>query len=158
VGHSFGGRIALEIAHQLRRRGEQVALLAVLDTYMPGAFTWSPLRWLIHHLRQSLRLGPAYAMQRARRRLALLSAREEQFRATLRRRYVPQSYPGSVVLFRAAEGRRWPGYEFDPALGWARLAGGGLTIHDIPGNHEGMLLEPNVQVLAQELRRELAAV
>jgi acyl-CoA synthetase (AMP-forming)/AMP-acid ligase II/thioesterase domain-containing protein len=156
AGHSFGGRIALEIAQQLRRRVEAVALLAVFDTFMPGAFQWSPLRWITHHVLQSIRRGPTYALRRARRKVALLNEREEQFRATLRRHYVPQRYPGSVVLFRAADGQRWPGYDFDPGLGWAGLAAAGLTVHEVPGDHQGILKDPNVQVLARELRRYLA--
>ena len=36
VGHSFGGKVAFELAQQMLRQGDQVALLAVLDT-MPFA-------------------------------------------------------------------------------------------------------------------------
>ncbi len=35
-GRSFGGAVAFEMAHQLRAQGEQVALLAMLDTYPLG--------------------------------------------------------------------------------------------------------------------------
>lgn len=35
AGHSLGGLIAMELAHQLREAGERVALLALLDTYLP---------------------------------------------------------------------------------------------------------------------------
>jgi thioesterase domain-containing protein len=52
AGHSFGGRVALEIARQLHRAGDQVALLAVLDTAAPifeAAATgagWTDAQWL----------------------------------------------------------------------------------------------------------------
>ncbi len=36
AGHSFGGYVAIEMARLLRKRNEQVALLAMLDTYPPG--------------------------------------------------------------------------------------------------------------------------
>jgi thioesterase domain-containing protein len=32
AGHSFGGRVALEIAQQLTRKGERVSFLGLLDT------------------------------------------------------------------------------------------------------------------------------
>ncbi|HID99683.1 MAG TPA: non-ribosomal peptide synthetase, partial [Thiotrichaceae bacterium] len=35
VGHSFGGRVAFEMASQLEQQGETVALLAILDTNAP---------------------------------------------------------------------------------------------------------------------------
>jgi thioesterase domain-containing protein/acyl carrier protein len=35
AGHSLGGLIAMEIAHQLAEAGEQVGLLVLLDTYLP---------------------------------------------------------------------------------------------------------------------------
>src|SRR5262249_10649045 len=35
-GMSFGGRVAFEMAQQLGRRGHEVALLALFDTYGPG--------------------------------------------------------------------------------------------------------------------------
>ena len=52
AGHSFGGRVALEMAHQLSRQGLEVGLLAILDTVAPefdpmvvGA-DWQNAHWL----------------------------------------------------------------------------------------------------------------
>ncbi|KYG02200.1 hypothetical protein BE21_55215 [Sorangium cellulosum] len=51
-GHSVGGAIAFEMARQLEREGEQVALLAILDVPAPVAesdwigFRWDHARWL----------------------------------------------------------------------------------------------------------------
>jgi amino acid adenylation domain-containing protein/non-ribosomal peptide synthase protein (TIGR01720 family) len=52
AGHSFGGRVALEMAQQLHRQGEEVAWLGVLDTVAPtfqpadvGA-GWTDAMWL----------------------------------------------------------------------------------------------------------------
>ena len=52
AGHSFGGQVALEMAQQLRRQGEAIGLLAVLDTAAPlfdplivGA-RWTDADWL----------------------------------------------------------------------------------------------------------------
>jgi hypothetical protein len=35
--------------------------------------------------------------------------------------------------------------------GWKRLAAGGLTVHDVPGNHFTMIQEPQVRLLAEQL-------
>jgi acetoacetyl-CoA synthetase len=51
AGYSFGGLIALEIARRLRADGEQVALLAMLDTF-PHPRTWRPSVRLRAFLRQ----------------------------------------------------------------------------------------------------------
>jgi thioesterase domain-containing protein len=39
----------------------------------------------------------------------------------------------------------------DPRLGWVALAGGGLEIHDAPGEHGNVLNEPHVRTVAEEL-------
>jgi thioesterase domain-containing protein len=58
------------------------------------------------------------------------------------------------VLLRATAGR-WPGYRFDPHLGWDPVAAGGLAVHDVPSDHDGMLKSPGVQAVAETLRSYL---
>jgi aspartate racemase len=38
-----------------------------------------------------------------------------------------------------------------PDLGWSELATGGVEIHEVPGTHLGMLMEPHVRVLGEKL-------
>lgn len=65
------------------------------------------------------------------------------------RQYRPQVYPGRLTLFRA---RMQPFFSSHaPDKGWQRLAAGGLDIRTVPGNHLGMLQEPHVKVLAEQL-------
>jgi thioesterase domain-containing protein len=54
-----------------------------------------------------------------------------------------------VLLFRRAD--RPAGDYRDPAYGWGQLASG-LEIHEVPGNHIDMFLDPNVHVMADKLR------
>ena len=68
-------------------------------------------------------------------------------------RYAPQPYSGRITLFRS---RKQPLMRFDPTLGWGDFSRGGLTVNIIPGTHEEMLEEPNVHVLATELKALLA--
>ena len=52
AGHSFGGRVALEMSQQLHRQGQVVGLLAVLDTAaptfdpIPAGAGWQDAHWL----------------------------------------------------------------------------------------------------------------
>lgn len=54
VGHSFGGRVAFEMAQQLQSQGQSVAQVAILDTYAPisefnpkiNFSNWNDTRWI----------------------------------------------------------------------------------------------------------------
>lgn len=63
--------------------------------------------------------------------------------------YQPRPYPGRITLFRA---RKQPLLSVDPTLGWGSLAADSIAVNVIPGTHEKMLEEPNVQILAAELK------
>jgi hypothetical protein len=58
-----------------------------------------------------------------------------------------------VTLFRARTRPLFRHHGRD--LGWKALAGGGLDIVTIPGNHETILQEPNVRILADCLLTHL---
>lgn len=66
------------------------------------------------------------------------------------RSYVPQIYPGRVTLFRAS--KQPDGISPDPTLGWEGLAAEGLEIHEVPGTHGALVVEPRVRFLVEKLR------
>ncbi len=68
--------------------------------------------------------------------------------------FAPKPYPGSAVLFRAQQQSITM---MDPTLGWGGLIKGGLTVKTIPGTHEKMLEEPNVNILAKQFTSLLEA-
>jgi thioesterase domain-containing protein len=70
--------------------------------------------------------------------------------------YVPQPYPGRLILFQAMAPS--VGADPDPQMGWGGLAQGGLEIHAVPGDHASLLAEPNVAVLAEKLDPYLARI
>jgi thioesterase domain-containing protein/acyl carrier protein len=72
------------------------------------------------------------------------------------RDYRPRPYPGRVTLFRARTRPLFRLHGWD--LGWGALAGGGLEVVAIPGNHETLLREPRVRVLATALKERLRGV
>jgi thioesterase domain-containing protein len=71
-------------------------------------------------------------------------------------RYRPRPFGGKLVLFQPQQ--LLPNVLPDSRSRWRELAGGGLDIHEVPGNHYTMLAPPNVATLAKELEACLAAV
>ena len=182
-GWSDAGLMAYEMAQQLQRLGETVALVVLFDAENQAyANTSSPLRrtyflgeWLKFQCRTLWSLKPRERAPHVRRRLAFRLAWlkglawSAAYRVHLRagwsfhhglhnveyvsvfasKNYQPQPYDGRVLLFRRAD--RPAGDYRDPAYGWGQLASG-LEIHEVPGNHIDMFLDPNVHVMADKLR------
>jgi len=68
-------------------------------------------------------------------------------------KYMPRPYSGRVVVIRPKGNFR----RFDhPSLGWSDVVRDGLEIRELPFYPKGMLVEPFVQTLAQELRECLS--
>ncbi|HEX2187107.1 MAG TPA: thioesterase domain-containing protein, partial [Chloroflexota bacterium] len=176
-GYSGGGVIAFEMAQQLRRAGQEIALLVLIDSASPRLPTRHALsaNW-----RGLCRLGPGYARHLPRKALEgvlrhLRRLQIEHYRrrgqplphtlrdlaiwdATLQalRTYAPQPYAGAAVLFRSAVID--PAYGHHEAdLGWTELVQGGLTLEIVPGDHQSLMAEPNAAVLADALRARLRA-
>jgi thioesterase domain-containing protein len=64
--------------------------------------------------------------------------------------YIPRNYPGKITLFWCSD-TPLRAYR-DRRIAWSQVAGGGLEVHAIPGNHLTMVDEPHVGAMAQELR------
>jgi thioesterase domain-containing protein len=182
AGVSFGGVLAFEVAQRLRRDGQEVVMLALIDVVLPQASYFQVTRWAAYHLRQLLRHGSGHAARYASsviRRLGQWSLRRfvpkrsdaptttngirEQEIETLRHRifwsalnrYTPSPYPGKVTLFRTAQTVEHHHRIADPTYGWMRYASGGLQMYDVPGSHIGVLEHPHVVVLADHIGKLL---
>jgi amino acid adenylation domain-containing protein len=159
-GYSFGGFVALEMARRLRNQREEVALLALVDTYLPAPGEAQSLarRFLALTFEQQW----SYFRKRAKRYVrgikrridaislppAIKAVREACAVAELR--YEPEPYDGPIVLFRASE-KALRGLD-DPGGGWQKYAGGGIEIHEVDGDHGNILNEPQVRQLAAKIR------
>jgi thioesterase domain-containing protein len=181
-GFSGGGIAAYEMAQQLLAEGEETALLAMLDSRLPLSPPITKWDKSLIHFQRLRRHGPGYMLDWVRNRLRWEAERfkmrfapveekqqpyelhnaaiEAAFRAALPR-YRVKPYPGMVTLFRPKLDQAHvlgPGRVLDSALeyvyhdnGWGKVAGG-VAVHEVPGNHDAMVLEPNVRVLAARLR------
>lgn len=65
------------------------------------------------------------------------------------RSYRPRPYSGKVTIFRAD--KQPSGIYPDPTLGWSELVKGGLTVHEVPGTHGSLVVEPRVRFLIEKL-------
>jgi thioesterase domain-containing protein len=63
--------------------------------------------------------------------------------------YVPQVYPDRITVFRARTQPLLGSHQ--PDLGWSRRAGGGTAVHVIRGDHNSLVVEPNVRLLGARL-------
>lgn len=66
--------------------------------------------------------------------------------------YIPKTYNGKITLFRSKEHIDNPIYNTGLDWGWNQLATEATEVHVIPGYHETITSEPNVQVLARHLK------
>ncbi|MFP5271175.1 thioesterase domain-containing protein [Coleofasciculus sp.] len=156
-GFCIGGVIAFEMAQQLVAQGEQVALLALFDSFAP--FPLSLRSRISLHFGYFLRLEPqeklTYLLTRLGRRMKRLAKTIQKFYPSINSQkaspYTPQVYPGRVTLFRAS--KQLPITYHLPDLGWGKLAREGVEVHNIPGAHTDIVLkEPSVSILAEELQ------
>ena len=171
--------IAYEVARQLKSAGDEVGLVALLDGHN-RAYYKSPLRdgrytaRVKYHVSNILRLGvrerSAYMLARLDEAFRIIERAKWQFSAddsgtdSAQRhntdpfvhpafhRYEPGAYAGSIVLLQSSQ---WPDAPyFDFRLGWEDLVEG-IEFHRIPGSHPGMFTEPNVNLVAAQLRAYL---
>jgi amino acid adenylation domain-containing protein len=171
-GWSFGGVVAFEIARQLRERGREVALVALLDSYPPSEVDVFEGRSEAELLRLLLLdqagiqgieapwlkdegLGVEELLRHARESgLVRADLKPEQvqrllgvYQANLRAfaRYRPQPYAGRLTLFRP-DGALTAG-----ADGWEPLAAEPVEVVGAEGDHYTMLAPPRVDGLARRL-------
>jgi len=174
AGFSFGGRVALEMARRLRAAGDDVPLLVIFDTYMPGTLEWNGFRWAQDIIWSAPRRLRALASRRSResqpvdavpkpaskisREIAAAGQCEVEIRNRARTCYEPAPYEGRVLLIRAQDQRAVrAGYRTNPCLGWERIAGPRLSVRESPGSHLTILRKPAVDVVAEILLEHLGA-
>jgi amino acid adenylation domain-containing protein/non-ribosomal peptide synthase protein (TIGR01720 family) len=198
-GASYGGLIAFEMARQLLDRGEEVALLALIDTVAPRA--WSAEEGTPEEPPQLDDAEQSFGMARALARMygkeldlsldelrgrpvaevlerTLESVRaaglagpeldlawalgyRESFNARIAGavRYRARPYPDRLVLFRSSDSGGHSAEDLavlSRAYDWGALARE-VEVRWVPGDHETMLLEPNVQELALALSEFITA-
>jgi thioesterase domain-containing protein len=158
-GHCVSGVVALEIARQLMREGEEVRLLALVDTERPNGI-------------RSFLANTELVSRRVRRISQVVSeiirpndrSRKEILSDLLRRKFgigqrgqVGGAQPDRIYTLRIGYRRlifkhslkKYPGritlivneqqHKFDKDFGWKGFAESGLAIHELPGDHDTLM-------------------
>ena len=179
-GWCFGAVVAFEIARQLRAAGDEVTLLVLIGI---SAFDFprlvSPPAWRRYRAQVSSRLdrrirlhvsaahamsvrkGASYLLRIAALRILRAApgrgsspGPQSACRAAFRR-YIPGTDDGRPLLILAES--ETAAYSDDPKADWHALSRDGVDVLVLPGDHEDVLVQPNVNVVADHLRRKLAA-
>ncbi|WP_270732584.1 type I polyketide synthase [Shimia sp. Alg240-R146] len=184
-GFSGGGITAYEIRRQLEADGEEVALVALLDTPLPRRRALSRADRMKIQMQELKAKGLAYPLIWAKNRIAwelskrrapeetAQDAQGQQFHdaeieaAFLRAvaTYDVTPWTGNLVLFRPPLSGKWDMGEgrlvdADRAYVFSDNDWGQYVPHvqvfEVPGDHDSMVLEPNVRVLAARMKKVIA--
>ena len=174
AGYSFGGRVSFEIAQQLVRAGERVSFLGMIDTtfrdqsvegrsWVPEVVKLSHKVRRVHSLQNLLHRGLGFIWRKMRYLLWAIWIRllDLWFRigrsipyeqrpvyydwisTRANQSYVIKPYPGHITMFSSAGNS-----ERQQAL-WGTVAGGGLTVLEVPAGHDHMASPPHSKLLAE---------
>lgn len=179
IGWCLGARISFEMALQLQKQGERVSHMAFLDAYAPSVIpdellelddaakilglvaqdvpvfldylrTLGPDEMLMHVLDEAKKVNvvpPDFDLEDGRRFF-------DVFKANGRLAHCPisQFFQGRIILFRADEEVAFAArLTQNQDLAWGELAPNGVEVHFVPGNHNTLVREPHVKVLAEKL-------
>jgi thioesterase domain-containing protein len=148
AGHSYGGLVAFEMAHRLRDAGEDVALLAILDSFPPDPRRHPPPE-------------PRPLLRRVKAGVGLLASgwattpgtgnywRFYDMTSFIGRHYRRRPYPGRTAVLVAQSPER------EDRAAWADHLTGDWELVEVPGDHLSMLREPYVAQVAEALRQLL---
>jgi amino acid adenylation domain-containing protein len=173
-GVCIGGVLAYEIAQQLKASGEEVALVMLIDSFLPGELQYlhtppALTEYLDSHLGEMLlasglgrvkfmgnwlcngavRVGRALGLK-DNSSLAKATERVGQAHRRAINAYRAKPYSGKVVQVLCSDAFHRANQ--DRRLAWSALTPDGLEIRIVPGNHLTMMEEPHIQLLAQQLQ------
>ncbi len=170
AGHCIGATISFEMAQQLRERGEQVSLLAVVDAGSPPFEEGVPVHFVrsklgrmvqyalnrewryireglgvnLQHFVQGLRWRWGFHAGKLESQNSVVLSKIQQACQRARNAYVAKPYPGPLTLIH---GTMRSEEEF---LGWSVVASE-ISRYEVPIAHRDVSVEPGVQLVAKTL-------
>lgn len=156
-GFSIGGALAYEVARRLRAAGEDIGLIVLLDTMLPGRgfkHLWAGVRrrlrlFRLQGLRHLLHIYRVYRGQFVARQEPGMRRNGAYAKAMRDYEAAPSDMP--VLFLQAGDDASTA-----PAYGWRSLVPG-LTVELVPGKHMDIMEPPNVRVLVSRMRAPVAA-
>lgn len=173
AGHSFGGVVAFEAALRLSEQGEDVALLALLEPDPPKPARHASLKWIstlpfrifrrllevnsssrVSYLVRRAKLGKDQIASKLHAVTNFAEMKPLKKLDALVGTYHARKFPGRITLCCAQDNER--GFGSAPALQWKAASGGGIDVHQVPGDHLTIIRRPNVASLAKIFRSVMA--
>jgi amino acid adenylation domain-containing protein len=182
VGYSFGGYVAIEMKRQLESMGKEIKTLGVFDTdagvlqYKRGGLNKLPkkllrqfpkalfvIKSLLNTPREAINYQSELAIKKWKKLRSKFRKQEEKLTGiglnlckinsshlVALKNYDLKPFQGKLHLFKA-KNRMY--FVDDLAfLGWKKFANEGITVYDIPGDHQTMFCTPHVKELATMLQ------
>jgi len=171
TGISFGSILAYETAKQLQALGHDIELLSMIDFILPN----QPLRNIFRTkkltLNSPIELVDSLLYNTKALIRKVLSIFKKEKPPTDSRKRVQQEYKlawnqyrknmtgwgdsAAVVIFRSQDEAQQQGYSKTLSCGWEQVMNNVPEAHLIPGDHLGVLKEPNVDNIASVLNARL---
>jgi thioesterase domain-containing protein len=186
MGHSSGGRVVFEMAQQLRQQGQEIGLLAILDTTAPitepepAWRSWDETQYLLTYaqLWEPI-LGQGIDLSAETLRSLTPEGQLETFKTALEKvhllppdidisrvRCMLDVFKADLQMFAAYVPQTlYPlpiilflaeGGSIENVGGWGAF--GPTEVHVVPGDHFTMLSEPYGVVLAEKLEAYLSQI
>ena len=183
-GFSGGGITAYEMARQLEAAGEEISLIVLLDTPLPKRRPLAPIDRLYIQAAELKRGGLLYPFRWVARRVAWeISKRRPQDHGSTQDHqfhnaeieaafleavsaYEVRPWSGNLQLYRPPLVGHWTvsgGKQINserayvlPDNDWTQHAPN-VQVTEVPGDHDSMVLEPNVRVLAARMKEAITA-
>ena len=182
-GWSMGGLIALEMAHQLMKQGQQVACVVLIDTWLYHTTETSAVQpsdeqpfsaaslSFSREIVEMLVRGEALPLQLPETQIQELRKVVQEFadssreyvqrllrlyamNAQISNHYLPHPYHGRVLSFLCQEPKKASSYSFP--LTQTTLEAEEFVEYTLTGDHFSLLTEPHVQFLAEQIRSLLS--
>lgn len=165
-GGSMGGMVALEVAAQLRKQGEEIKALVMFDTLGPDldfkTYGTAKTSFIIR-AKSSLSFKFYKTLNFIKTQFYIIrkisvpyslryfSIEDKNYAAL--RSYTPGLYEGGITLIRAP--KMASGWYADPYLGWRKVINGKIDIIEINGEHDNFIEGPEMSEAFRRVIKKL---
>ena len=155
AGHSFGGVVAFEMAKQLQQNGEEVKLVGLLDSWAVFSDAFAD-KSIFHSTAKMQEQSLIDTLPDNIAGLKELWRHLYWTRVHFLSNYKPSVLNLKVHLFKAKDKTTYWQIPQHEGNFWTEYSDMQITNAIVHGDHETMLREPNVQVLARKLNKILS--
>ncbi|MBC7428212.1 MAG: amino acid adenylation domain-containing protein [Bacteriovorax sp.] len=164
AGGSMGGMIALEVAFQLKKRGDTIDKLIMFDTFGPNldlkSYNKKRKRPLFNKYKDALTIRSKNWLNKIQSKIyrtlglpvplsVLLIEIERKNYQAIWKYYPKERYSGELYLIRSR--LESTGWYSDPVMGWNGIISGEIKTFEINGTHENFIESPELVVVLKKI-------